>query len=115
VLAEFRRHDVLLATSLFEGFGTVVIEAMAAGLPVVAADVGAASDYVRQGRSGYLVPPGNVDAFVAACDRVLALGSAELQALRREAAAAVSDVTWPRVAAATVSAYRAALAQVRHQ
>ena len=113
VLREFRRHDLLLATSLFEGFGTAVIEAMAAGLPVVASAVGGASEYIEHGRNGYLVEAGDVDGFASACVSLFALGGAERIALRAAAVGAVSSLTWPRVAESTASAYASALAKVR--
>ena len=109
---EFRRHDLLLATSLFEGFGTAVVEAMAVGLPVVASAVGAAPEYIEHGRNGYLVEPGDVDGFVSACVSLLSVGRAARRALRAAAVDAVSSLTWPRVAEATASAYAAALASL---
>ena len=113
VLHEFRRHDLLLATSLFEGFGTAVVEAMAAGLPVIASAVGGAPEYIEHGRNGYLVEPGDVDDFVSACVSLLSLGRAARRALRAAALDAVSSLTWPRVAESTASAYAAALANLR--
>jgi glycosyltransferase involved in cell wall biosynthesis len=112
VLHEFRRHDLLLATSLFEGFGTAVVEAMAAGLPVVASAVGGAPEYIEHGRNGYLVEPGDVDGFVSACVSLLASGPAARRALRAAAVDAVSPLAWPRVAERTASAYAAALANL---
>jgi glycosyltransferase involved in cell wall biosynthesis len=112
VLREFRSHELLLFTSLFEGYGTVVIEAMAAGLPVVASAVGGAPEYIEHGQNGYLVQPGDVDAFVSACVSLLSSGPAARRALRAAAVAAVSSVTWPRVAESTLSAYAAALANL---
>ena len=47
-----------------------LLEAQAAGLPVVAGDSGGVSDIVREGETGRLVPPGDVDSFA---DAVIAL------------------------------------------
>jgi glycogen synthase len=48
--------DVLVAPSRFESFGLIYVEAMMAGLPVVAVDAGAAPEVVEHGRTGVLVP-----------------------------------------------------------
>lgn len=113
VLQEFRRHDLLLATSFFEGFGTAVVEAMAAGLPVVASAVGCAPAYIDHGRNGYLAEPGDVDGLFSACVSLLSLGAPARRALRSAAVDAVSPLTWPRVAQSTAAAYAAALANLR--
>ncbi|MBN1892872.1 glycosyltransferase family 4 protein, partial [bacterium] len=49
--------DVLLLPSLWEGFGIVLIEAMAAGKPVIATRVSNIPEIVSHGRDGFLVPP----------------------------------------------------------
>lgn len=56
VLREMRRHDVLLFPSLFEGFGLVLTEALAQGLPVIATPHTAAPDVIRDGEEGWIVP-----------------------------------------------------------
>lgn len=62
--AVFRQADVFWLTSSWEGLPNVVIEAMAAGLPVVATDVGGARELFDSGQEGFLVRPGNVDDLV---------------------------------------------------
>lgn len=58
--------DCLLLPSLRESFPRTVMEAMAAGVPVVAAAVGAVPDMVRHDIDGLLVAPGDIDALAAA-------------------------------------------------
>jgi glycosyltransferase involved in cell wall biosynthesis len=63
--------DVLAVTSNNEGTPVSAIEAMAAGCPVVATNVGGLPDLIREGETGYLVPPGDAPAAATALLRVL--------------------------------------------
>lgn len=56
--------DLFVFPSCTETFGNVVLEAMASGLPVLAANAGGVKDLVVHQHSGILVEPGNVDAFI---------------------------------------------------
>jgi glycosyltransferase involved in cell wall biosynthesis len=53
-----------------EGLPLVVIEALAAGRPVIASDTGATSELIEHGRSGLLVPPENARALGEAINRI---------------------------------------------
>lgn len=55
--------DVFSLTSLYEGLGLVMLEAMAAGLPVVASSISAIPEIVVNNQTGLLVPPGDHVAF----------------------------------------------------
>jgi glycosyltransferase involved in cell wall biosynthesis len=77
------RFDVLVVPSLTEGTPLIVLEAMAAGVPVIASAVGGIPDQVRHGGEGLLVPPDDTDALVDALlellrdpDRARLLGEA---------------------------------------
>ena len=65
--AYISRASVLTLSSRWEGFGNVLVEALAAGTPVVATDCpGGPSEILEYGRFGKLVPVGNVEAFAQA-------------------------------------------------
>ena len=78
--------DLLVSPSLYEGYGMVVAEALARGLPVVATDVGAVAGLVGE-EAGLVVPAGDLPALVHALDRLL--GEA---ALRRRLVAGATRV-----------------------
>jgi glycosyltransferase involved in cell wall biosynthesis len=58
--------DVLVLPSLNEGMGRVLVEAAAAGTPVIASKVGGVPDIVRDGETGFLVAPGDANAIAEA-------------------------------------------------
>jgi len=53
--------DVFLLTSLWEGFGYVMVEAMAEEKPVIAFDIRSSAEIIDEGQTGFLVPKGNVE------------------------------------------------------
>ena len=71
VRAEYARADCFCLPTLQESFGIVFLEAMAAGLPVVASDRAAVPEVVPHGEAGLLVDPEDPDALAGALVRVL--------------------------------------------
>ena len=70
--------DVLWSTSAYEGQSNAILEAMAAGLPVVATDVPGTRDLVVHGQTGYLVPVGKLSRAAVAGHTNTILDDAEL-------------------------------------
>ncbi len=112
LVREYQTHDILVFPSWYEGFGMVFLEAMAAGLPVVATPVGGVVDVVRDGENGVVVPVGNPDALATAIlelwrspDRRAQLGAAAQQTARRYG--------WRDVGRQTVRCYEAAMRLVQ--
>jgi glycosyltransferase involved in cell wall biosynthesis len=64
LLREFQSADVFVFPSLAEGFGHVLLEAMASGLPVIGTTRTAASDLISDGREGFVTEPGDVAELV---------------------------------------------------
>ena len=85
VPAVLRAMDLFAFPSLNEGMGKALVEAMYAGLPVVATRVGGVPELIREGLDGLLVSPSQPAELAAALLR-LALDAQERQAMGRAAA-----------------------------
>lgn len=90
-LAFFRDADLLVLPTYAEGFPNVVLEAMAAGLPVVVSRVGAVPDVVQDGETGFLIEPKDVEGLgnalaklVTDPERRRAMGVANQERCHRE-------------------------------
>ena len=87
-----------------ESFGIVLVEAMAAGLPVVASDIPGYREVVRDGVDGILVPPRHPGELAAAALRVLR-DPALAERLRKAGKERANDYRWESVAARIEDAY----------
>jgi glycosyltransferase involved in cell wall biosynthesis len=64
---EYAAADVLCVPSRYDGWGLVVPEGLASGLPVIATDrMGAALEFVRTGTNGWLIPAGDEESLLGA-------------------------------------------------
>jgi len=92
--AEYQQADVFVLPSRFEGYGMVFAEALAAGLPVIAARAGAVPQVVPEA-AGLLVPPNDTQALTDALRQVLSNEPLRrsLQAGARQAAATLTSWT----------------------
>lgn len=64
--------NLFVLPSRYEGFPYVLMEAMAAGLPIVMTHVGGTGTLVRDGENGFVVPPDSLDQLTAMLERLLA-------------------------------------------
>ena len=88
--AELARMDLFVQPSLHEGLPMAVLEAMAAGVPVVATRVGAVPDVVRDGIDGVLVSPGDSRDLAEAVAGIVR-GEIDWEALRASACERVAE------------------------
>lgn len=93
----FSTHDIFLFPSLMEGLPTVLLEAMASGMPVITTETCGMPDVVENGFNGVLIPPADAPAIKEAVLRLAAspdlrqqLGQAAQQTMKR--------YTWERSA-----------------
>ncbi|MCW8804538.1 MAG: glycosyltransferase family 4 protein [Ignavibacteriaceae bacterium] len=71
VIPFYKKMNVFVLPSLYEGFGIVLLEAMAAGVPIVATNVDGIKEVVMDGVSGILVPPKNPEAIASAVTKII--------------------------------------------
>ena len=108
----YNSAQILVSPSLYEGFGLPAAEAMACGTAVIATTAGAFPEFIEDGRTGVLVPPGDARALASAIksllrdpDRCRAMGGAASEHIR-------TNFTWHRTAEATVGLYEEVLGRV---
>ena len=90
--AAYMLTDVVVSASTDpEAFGRVLVEAQAMGRPIVASDHGGARETVIEGETGWLFPPGDVEALAATLDKVLGLSREIRSALAEKAIANVRE------------------------
>ncbi|TAK55475.1 MAG: glycosyltransferase family 1 protein [Dehalococcoidia bacterium] len=113
LLRLYNSAQVVVSPSLYEGFGLPAAEAMACGTAVVATTAGAFPEFIEDGRTGILVPPGDPDALAAAIKSLLSdparcerMGAAASEHIR-------TNFTWQRTAKVTLELYDEVLDRAR--
>lgn len=106
--AAYMLSDVVVHASTDpEGFGRVVVEAMALGRPVIATNIGAPPEIIAAGETGWLVPPADPDALAVAIDRALSLTpEARSRMAERAAATVAAHYTKEAMTGSTLRVYR---------
>ena len=91
---EYSQGDILVVPSRYDGWGLVVPEGLASGLPVIATDrTGAALEFVVTGLNGWLVPAGDQKSLLNAMRQAVSLPADELSNLSQQARESVREHT----------------------
>lgn len=93
VVEQMRKADVLVLPSVFEGFGLVIPEAMAMGLPVIASTHSAGPELIRHGRNGFVIEPDDVEG-LAEHLQWMAGNRSQTHEMGREAAERAREYSW---------------------
>jgi glycosyltransferase involved in cell wall biosynthesis len=109
---EYASADVLCVPSRYDGWGLVVPEGLASGLPVIGTDrMGAALEFIETGRNGWLIPAANEEALLAAMREAALMSQPDLAVLGRSARESVRAHTLENGAARFVNFAQEAIAR----
>lgn len=105
---QFQAADVAVFPSLYEPFGIVALEAMAAGTPVIVSDVGGLGDVVTHGHNGLKMYPGDTASLARQVGDLL--GNPDYgKRLAETALQEIERYDWNQIALQTISVYRRVL------
>ena len=107
--------DILLNSPDIDNMPLSLLEAQAAGVPVVSTWTGGIPYIVKDGETGLLVPPGDDDAMARAALRLLEEPGLALKLSRAARACCIERFTWPAVEAAWLRVYRELAGATRPQ
>jgi len=103
--AYYRISDCAVVPSIYEPFGIVALEAMAAGVPLVASNVGGLAEIVQHGVSGLMAPPGDPVALAGQIDRILSDPDLAIR-IAKQGQVRAAEFGWESVACMTARLYQ---------
>ena len=101
-----RASDILVLPSLKEAFGQVILEAMASGVTTVATNNGGVVDIIRDGITGYLVPPANSEALAGRMAAILKNPEHKRDVEKAALASVKANFTAEKMAEKTLAVYQ---------
>jgi len=105
--------DVFVLPSLWEGLAIALLEAMAAGLPVVVTDVEGVREVVTDGETGLVVPPADAGALSSALGRLLSDPGLRKRLARAGRERVIRHFGWGKVVSDTMALYDTLLSECR--
>jgi glycosyltransferase involved in cell wall biosynthesis len=95
--------DVAIISSIYEGFSIFLLEAMAAGKPVIATKTGVAQEIIKHGKNGFLINPGNVEELSETIIEILNNNQTSL--MSQESRNTANAFDWKKIAEQVISVY----------
>lgn len=111
VASWMRRSKLFILPSLSEGFGVVLVEAMASGLPCIGTSVGGIPEIIVDDGIGVLVPPADPKALSKVINKLLADNQTLVKMGKRAAKYASERYAWPSIVESLLAVYQRALLQ----
>lgn len=90
----YAEYDVLVLPTIFEGFGLVIVEAMAAGLPVITTPHSIGPELIEDDINGYNIPIRDISAISSAIEKLRNKSSDEYLTMRKKAREAALSYSW---------------------
>lgn len=91
---KYSEYDALVLPSLFEGFGLVIVEALAAGLPVITTSNTIGADLIRNDENGYLLPIRDIAAISKSISSLLSKDQDKLMQMRVMSRESALSMSW---------------------
>ncbi len=98
--------DIYIISSKFEGMSNALLEAMACGLPVISTAVSGATDIIRDGQNGFIVPIGDADVIADALRKYLSDMSSATISGKNAAQTIQENYSWEQIIKKYIALYR---------
>ena len=105
--------DLAVFPSLYEPFGIVALEAMATETPVIASNVGGLAEFIKHGKNGYKISPGDPDSLVKSITYLLDNKKEARQMAQKGYKMVKNKYNWDKIAAKTFSLYKKVLKEYK--
>lgn len=100
--------DVVIISSIYEGFSIFLLEAMAAGKPIIATKTGVAQELIKHGKNGFLINPDNVEELSEKIIEILNNNQTS-SLIGQESRNTVRAFDWEKIAEQVISVYNQSL------
>jgi len=90
----YHEFDVLILPTIFEGFALVIVEAMAAGLPVITTAHSIGPELINDDQNGYIVPIRNIEAIKLSIEKIVNKTENEFQEMSKKARSSALNYSW---------------------
>lgn len=90
----YHEFDVLVLPTIFEGFALVIVEAMAAGLPVITTAHSIGPELINDNQNGYIVPIRNIEAIRESIEKTIKKSEIEFEKMSKAARTSALNYSW---------------------